>query len=55
MNESDILCLDAGSSSLKFALYRAAGAGAQPSLVTNGELPAAENAGESLDSVLHRL
>ncbi len=47
-----LLCLDAGSSSLKFAAYDFSDADGGLSLIARGEMPAVANADEALDGVL---
>jgi acetate kinase len=50
-----LLCLDGGSSSLKFAAYDLSDDGAELSTVARGEVPAVADAGEALDAVLGRI
>lgn len=50
-----ILCLDGGSSSLKFAAYRAARDGSQLACTLDGEAPFNDNAQEAFDGVLSQL
>jgi len=49
-----LLCLDAGSSSLKFAVYRAARDGT-PARLTSGSFPATADAESALDRILESL
>lgn len=52
---TQILCLDCGSSSLKFALYRAADDGGEPARLAAGETPAGGTAHESFRNVLRSI
>lgn len=51
----ELLCLDAGSSSLKFAAYHAARAGDEPARFAGGNLPASGDADAWLDAALAQL
>ncbi len=50
-----ILCLNGGSSSLKFAAYRTDGASPEPLVVARGEGPAPSDADAAIDDVLAQL
>jgi acetate kinase len=47
-----ILCLNGGSSSLKFTMYQSDSASSEPIAVASGETPASSNADKTLDAVL---
>ena len=50
-----LLCLDGGSSSLKYAAYEAASAAEEPALIADGNLPVSGDAGAWLDAALAQL